>query len=421
MKIAVVGAGIAGICTAFELAVDGHNVTVYDKSSAACEESSFAINGLIAPSLQLPFSASSDKKNSLSRWLHTGRSLTRTPWRSLRDMKSVWQWTQAQPPELRAEQVSNSRQLGLYSTERLRYLIEHQQLEIESSEGHLILVRTLPALKSMQKTLEALKALDIAVQVMTPEEARTREPALHQEAPFHAALWLPGDGVVNCRQFALELKTQSQRLGVTYHFGATVQDLSTHPSPTLSVQHPDRNEHLKFDHVVLCTNHLPRQWMGKAAQQFPMFELHSYVLSVAIREPLNAPRSALYDLQDGVLINRLGNRIRVSAGAEIGAKPAIKDPQAVASLYSALSRYFPGSANYGNGAQVWHGTRHMVADGLPLIGPSGLAQVSLNLGHGACGWTWACGAARLVADQIAGQTTAIPDAAVRPTRFAHRK
>ena len=417
MKIAVVGAGVAGICTAFELAMDGHAVTVYDKLSAACEESSFAINGLIAPSLQVPFSATSDKKNALLRWLNAGRSLTRSPWRSLGDMKSLWQWTQAQPAESRAEQLAHGRQLGRYSAERLRHLLEHQQLDIESSEGQIVLVRTVSAMQSMQITVEALKAQDIPVQVMTPEETRRREPALHAEAPFHAALWLPTDGVLNCRQFALELKAHSQRLGVRYHFGAAVQALSPHTSPTLSIQHPEHTEEAKFDHVVLCTNQLPPALLGKSALPFPMFELHSYVLSVAIREPLNAPRGALYDLQDGVVINRLGNRIRVSAGAEIGSKPAVKDPNAVASMYSALSRYFPGAANYNNGAQVWHGTRHMVADGLPLIGPSGLPHVSLNLGHGACGWTWACGAARLVADQIAGQTTAIPDAALRPSRF----
>ncbi len=46
MKIAVIGAGIIGVTTAFELGRDGHDVTVFERRSAAAEETSFAIQNL---------------------------------------------------------------------------------------------------------------------------------------------------------------------------------------------------------------------------------------------------------------------------------------------------------------------------------------------------------------------------------------
>lgn len=49
MKIAVIGAGINGVTTAFELAVDGHEVTVFECRAAAAEESSVANTGIVAP------------------------------------------------------------------------------------------------------------------------------------------------------------------------------------------------------------------------------------------------------------------------------------------------------------------------------------------------------------------------------------
>ena len=49
MKIAIVGAGIVGVTTAYELAADGHEVTVFERCSAAAEESSFANAGVVAP------------------------------------------------------------------------------------------------------------------------------------------------------------------------------------------------------------------------------------------------------------------------------------------------------------------------------------------------------------------------------------
>ena len=49
MKIAIVGAGIIGVTTAYELAHDGHEVTVLEQRSAAAEEASFANAGLLSP------------------------------------------------------------------------------------------------------------------------------------------------------------------------------------------------------------------------------------------------------------------------------------------------------------------------------------------------------------------------------------
>ena len=46
MKIAIVGAGIVGVSTAYELARDGHEVTVFEQRNAAAEEASFANAGL---------------------------------------------------------------------------------------------------------------------------------------------------------------------------------------------------------------------------------------------------------------------------------------------------------------------------------------------------------------------------------------
>ncbi|HNB44506.1 MAG TPA: FAD-dependent oxidoreductase, partial [Burkholderiaceae bacterium] len=51
MHIAVIGAGIAGITTAYELARDGHTVTVLERNDAVAAEASFANAGLISPAL----------------------------------------------------------------------------------------------------------------------------------------------------------------------------------------------------------------------------------------------------------------------------------------------------------------------------------------------------------------------------------
>lgn len=418
MKIAVVGAGVVGIATAYELALDGHSVTVLEKAAAACEGASFANNGLVAASFTQPFSTPEWHANGFARLLRSARRLSRTPWKSGQQLKWLRRWTKLHAPASYDEVQRAGQQLATYSTERLIQIADDYKLELERSEGQLLLLRSATTPEELHSTLEALKSQEIACKFLSTDEARKHEPALHAAAPFQGALWLPGNLVVNCRQFALLLRQEAQRLGVQFRFNTAVEQLHAHAKPSLDMATDGTRETQSFDHIVFCTGGLPDVLPTALRQRIPLMPLHGYVLSVTVREPLNAPRSAVQDLQTGLCINRLGQRIRVSGGAELGDDTGTKDETTVNQLYRALEQYYPGAANYPSGTQVWRGTRHLVADGMPLIGPSGLAGVSLNLGHGANGWTLACGSARVLADMVGGKDTALPTTHLLPTRFA---
>lgn len=417
MKIAVVGAGVVGIATAYELALDGHSVTVLEKAAAACEGASFANNGVVAPSFTQPFSTPEWHANGFARLLRNARRLTRTPWKSGQQLQWLRRWTKMHAPSGYEVVQRAGQQLAAYSTERLTHIADACKLELERSEGQLLLLRSAATPVELQAVVDALKAQDIPCKLLTPEEARTHEPSLHAAAPFQGALWLPGNLVINCRQFALLLRQEAQRLGVQFRFNTAVEQLHAHSKPSLELTSDGERETQSFDHIVFCTGGLPEILPSALRQRMPLMALHGYVLSVTVREPLNAPRSAVQDLQTGLTINRLGQRIRVSGGAELGGNAGTKDEATVNQLYRALEQYYPGAANYPSGTQVWRGTRHLVADGMPLIGPSGLAGVSLNLGHGSNGWTLACGSARLLADLVGSKGTAISADHLLPTRF----
>jgi len=51
MKVAVIGAGVVGITTAYELAVQGHEVKVFERNSSVAQECSFANAGVISPGM----------------------------------------------------------------------------------------------------------------------------------------------------------------------------------------------------------------------------------------------------------------------------------------------------------------------------------------------------------------------------------
>jgi D-amino-acid dehydrogenase len=50
----------------------------------------------------------------------------------------------------------------------------------------------------------------------------------------------------------------------------------------------------------------------------------------------------------------------------------------------------------------------MLPDGAPLLGPTPLGGLFINLGHGSTGWAMSCGSGRVVADIVTGHTPEIP-------------
>ena len=57
MRVGVVGAGIIGVTTAYELAAQGHAVVVFERRASVASETSFANAGVVAPGYVTPWAA----------------------------------------------------------------------------------------------------------------------------------------------------------------------------------------------------------------------------------------------------------------------------------------------------------------------------------------------------------------------------
>ena len=161
-----------------------------------------------------------------------------------------------------------------------------------------------------------------------------------------------------------------------------------------------------FDAVVLCAGLDSASLLRPLGIRIPLAAVYGYSLSAPLREPLNAPRSALMDERYKVAISRLGNRVRVAGSAEIGGSLDRKRASSIQTLYKVLHDWFPGAAQHsqlGVTVQEWKGARAMLPDGPPIIGNSGLNGLWLNMGHGSSGWALSCGSARALADLMAGK------------------
>src|SRR3546814_3405900 len=76
-------------------------------------------------------------------------------------------------------------------------------------------------------------------------------------------------------------------------------------------------------------------------------------------------------------------------------------------LFHIVKELFPRGGDLTE-VKFWTGLRPMIPDGGPLIGPTRLANLYLNTGHGTLGWTMGPGSGRILADLLSGRQPEIP-------------
>ncbi len=450
MRIAVLGAGIIGVTTAYELAADGHQVTVFDRCSSVAAEASFANAGFVAPSYAAPWAAPGMRSRALRQLLTPG-----APWRwgpSMPPAQWRWilRWWSACRPDVYASNRRALFELARLSQHRLRELRQQLALQYERSEGVLVLLRTERDLAIVRRNLEVLRDLGLQAREISAEQCRALEPDLNPSEPLAAALQLPTDETGNCRQVAHLLRDAAEtRHNARFRFGAQVSHIDTRaqrpvlrvhqvaapaefattpslgrtrgPQNPLSAPTPAQGtaavSHEDFDAVVVCAGVDSPALLRSLGLRIPILPVHGYSATFALRIKELGPRSAMMDEHHKVAITRLGPRVRVAGGAELGGDPRKMHQGALETLYKVLQDWFPGAAQLA-APQLWKGARPMLPDGPPLIGASGIANVWLNLGHGGSGWALACGSARLVADQISQRPHALDLAPFSIRRYA---
>ncbi|MGZ5269615.1 MAG: D-amino acid dehydrogenase [Ramlibacter sp.] len=406
MRIAVIGAGIVGVTTAYELAADGHEVTVFERHGAVAEETSFANAGVVAPGYVTPWAAPGMPAKVLKH-LFSRHAPVRISWPlSAADLRWMWQWRQACRLDTYLANRERMQRLAFYSRERLHWLTDSLQLEYDRSPGYLVLLRSEKDQRMVQPSLQVLREAGVAFHEIDAEQARGVEPALNPDTPFLGAVHLPDDEVGNCRQFAILLKRAAADAGARFEFGTSVRPLDRASPTTLLVQAGDATPRQQAFHaVVVCGGVESAQLLRPLGLRLPLAPVHGYSISAPIHEPLNAPRSALMDERYKVAITRLGRRVRVAGSAEIGGDPRRHRAAALRTLYKVLHDWFPGAAQLSNtcaAVQEWKGARPMLPDGPPVLGATGVPGVWVNLGHGSSGWALSCGSARVVADLMSG-------------------
>jgi D-amino-acid dehydrogenase len=399
MRVLVLGAGVVGVATAYYLAEDGHEVTVVDRQGAPALETSFGNAGNVCPSYATPWAAPGMRWKAL-KWLLQDDAPLRVDWKA---DGALLQWALAWLGNCSRHRFERNKprmqRLSRYSLACLQAVRESTGIAYdETTRGILQLLRTEAELAAVVSHTRILDQAGIPHKMLDAKGCVAIEPALaHAQAPFAGGLHLPLDETGDCHLFTQQLAEHASRRGARFRFETAVERFEFEAGKVAGVGTSDGV--IRADRVVVALGIGAVPLLASAGVRVPIQPVKGYSITLPVARFERAPQSSVMDEHTKVAITRLGNRIRAAGTAELGAGSLDARPDRFHTIVRALRELFPDAADFDR-PQHWAGLRPMTPDGPPILGRTPIANLFVNVGHGAQGWSMACGSGRIVAHLV---------------------
>ena len=386
--VAVVGAGMVGLSTAWHLQEHGFHVTVLDRTQVA-GGSSWGNAGWLTPALTAPLPEPAVLRYGVRAVLSPSSPVYVPPAPDPR----LWRFLTA------FARHSTERRWGLgmraYAPLNRIALSAFDELTAAGVEAptyaadpFLACFRTPADRVALIEELEHLQAAgqDVKYDVISGHEARAAEPAL--SPAVGAAVRLHDQRYIHPPVFVAALASAVHDRGGEIVEATTVSAVEDRDGYVLvgtgRAGDPDVVQR-RFDSVVLANG----AWLGHLARPF------------GVRQPVQAGRGYSFSvrgdrLPDGpvyfptqrVACTPLdtpdGPRLRVAGMMEFRAPDAALDPRRVRAIVESAQPLLSG-VDLEDRRDEWVGSRPCTADGLPLIGATRSSRVFVAGGHGMWG------------------------------------
>ncbi|MGB3043412.1 MAG: D-amino acid dehydrogenase [Xanthobacteraceae bacterium] len=403
-KIVVIGAGIAGVSTAYALLMHGYDVTVVDRHRYAAMETSFANGGQLSAS-------------NAEVWNHWSTVLKGVKWMLKRDapllMSPMPSWHKY---SWLAEFVSN---IGRYrentvATTRLAIAARKFMFEIAEREGigfdhvrrgilHIYWDKR--SFEHATRVNQMLVEGGLDRRAVTTGEIKSIEPTLHRA--FHGGFYTPSDSTGDIHKYTTGLARACEKRGATFMYDRIVTGIERRDRFHVNCSAADSDgdsasEAIEADAVVICAGASSRGFAAMLGDRLNVYPVKGYSITVHLDDEVSqkaAPWVSLLDDRAKIVTSRLGaGRFRIAGTAELnGMNRDIRDDR-VRPLVEWTRMLFPEVRT--QRVVPWAGLRPMTPNMMPKIGKGRAPGVFYNTGHGHLGWTLSAATAAILADTV---------------------
>ena len=408
--VAIIGAGIVGICIAARLAEQGRSVTVYDRTGI-CEETSSGNAAAFAFSDVLPLAHKGMMKN-LPRWLADPLGPLSIPPAYLPTLAPwLWRFFRAGAPRhYEASLAAQIAMMGLAQAEWMGLMDRSATRPMLREDGSLELYESEAEFRASLPGWAARQRFGIDFHHVEGSALALMQPGLSPR--FVKGTFVPGwKTVADPKLLGKAIWAHAERLGARFE-SATVE--AVHPAGDGAALHLSGNRVVTTERLVVAAG----AWSHRLARPFgdviPLETERGYNTTLPV-SAFDVKRQLIFS-GHGFVITPLETGLRVGGAVELGGLERPPNYARSKAMLTKAQAFLPGLEP--KGGREWMGYRPSLPDSLPVIGRSRTTpNVLYAFGHGHLGLTQAAATGRLIADLFAGQAPAIDLAPFSPRRF----
>jgi D-amino-acid dehydrogenase len=408
--IAIVGAGIIGICAAAYLAEAGYKVTVFDRTGV-CEETSSGNASAFAFSDVLPLAHKGMMKN-LPRWLADPLGpLAIRPSYLPKLLPWLWRfWRAGAPGHYEASLAAQASMMKLTEPEWMGLLDRSGTKNMLREDGSLELYESEDEFRASLPGWAARDRFGIEYRHVDGDELAASQPGLSKQ--FVKATFVPGwKTSADPKLLGKALWAYAERKGAEFIKGDVGLVMPSKERVTIQLK---QGRTIMADRVVVAAgawSHLLARQLGDS---IPLETERGYNTTLPVGA-FGVKRQLIFP-GHGFVITPLETGVRIGGAVELGGLKLPPNYARSKAMLEKAKHFLPGLKT--EGGREWMGYRPSLPDSLPVIGRSNTADnVFYAFGHGHLGKTQAAGTARLIRDLVSGQAPAIDLSPFSPQRF----
>jgi D-amino-acid dehydrogenase len=413
-RVAVIGAGVIGLCCAYELANRGVEVQVLDAGTAGCGASR-GNTGWVTPSITSPLAGPGMIRMGLHSAVTHDNALVIRPSLDPAFLRWLWRFRQRCSAAAFREGIEVLAALNRYTMERLDAYHE-AGVDFEMHATGLVVAATgRDALGYYHAIFGELERLGVATGLarLSPSEAALVEPALNRDA-LREALHARIDRFVRPESLVRGLAAWLSARGGAIREGRRVTSLRRAGAGWVLRAAGDE---LRADRVVIATGVAATTLTRPLGVSLPIVGAKGY--SITATGTGVAPTTALYLAEAKIGISGYHGAVRIAGTFEIPGRDGVADRRRIDALVASTRPYLRDWQPVDPPIAVWAGLRPATPDGMPFIDQlPGADGVFVAAGHGMLGVTLGPATGHLLAPFVLDGSR---PSELEPLRIAERR
>ncbi len=371
--VAVIGAGIAGITTAYYLAKEGYSVVVYEQERYPAMRTSFANGGQVSVS----------NSEVWTTWGNIGKGFK---WMFKKDAPLLirprldwaqWKWMAKflyyTAKGVYKENTIKTVSMGLKSRNLYEKIIQEEGISFDQSKcGILHFYKDYDYWDNVQDAISLYNANGLNREEVNPAYVSVVDPALKDINGIVGATITGSDWTGDIHRFCYEMaEVLKNKYGVVFHYNWKINHLE---------------EVLFYDAVVVANGVGSEKLANSVGDSLGIYPVKGYSITINNVDPRYLPAVSLLDDQAKIVTSSLGNRFRVAGTAELAGENYDIRRDRIQPLLDWVHENFP-NINTHDYTQ-WSCLRPMTPNMLPVVRQSKKdKRVFYHAGHGHLGWT----------------------------------